>query len=131
MYQSASYARVLPSHLKAEEVHYLEAIRVFDVPKDPIVKALLTAYINHVHSFFPVLDLRAFLETTLLHRTKESRQRVSLQLLHAVLAAGLVFVDQQVLKQAGWSTKDGFRNDLLRRIKVGQPTSFVRPFGLI
>jgi hypothetical protein len=40
-------------------------------------------------------------------------------------------VDQQVLKQAGWSTKDGFRNDLLRRTRVGQPTSFVRPFGLI
>ncbi|EXJ87217.1 hypothetical protein A1O3_04176 [Capronia epimyces CBS 606.96] len=124
--QPGLYSQLSPSHLKAEEIRYLQAIRVFDVPKDPIIKALLTAYIKHVHYFFPVLDLRAFLESVLLHRGKDQdsdpdpdpRRRVSLVLLHAVLAAGLVYVEQDVVKQAGWSTREGFRTDLLRRVKA-------------
>ena len=120
MYQSAPYTQPPPPHLEADELQYLSAIGAFDAPENSIIKELLNAYIQHVHSFFPVLDLRVFLDAVLL----ASGRRVSLLLFHSVLAAGLAFVDPHMLTKAGWSTRAGFRDEMLRKVKVSQSCSF-------
>ncbi|KIV81005.1 hypothetical protein PV11_08459 [Exophiala sideris] len=117
-YQSYSSTEPRAPHMRTEKLRYLKTAGAFDVPRVSTTKVLLEAFINSVYPFFPVLDLRRFLKTTLLFRAYESEPDVSFLLFHSVLAAGLAHVDPAMFKEAEGDTRDEFREILLGRVKA-------------
>ncbi|EGO61284.1 hypothetical protein NEUTE1DRAFT_120290 [Neurospora tetrasperma FGSC 2508] len=99
----------------AVDVQYMMAKGAFTIPSPEVQNAMLKAYIEYVHPYMPLLELRQFL--TAIHSNGQSGQ-ISLVLYQAVMFAGSNFVDQKYLDAAGLGSRRNARKELFMRTRV-------------
>ncbi|EXJ75372.1 uncharacterized protein A1O5_02068 [Cladophialophora psammophila CBS 110553] len=96
------YVHPLPPCIDAHGAQFLAHKGALTVPDASLRNELLRSYVQYVHPFMPILDLRQFL--TPIARNDGSGQ-ISLLTLQAVMFAGSTFVDLRFLQNHGYNDR--------------------------
>jgi hypothetical protein len=113
-----------------DELHYLKNTGCLDLPSPPVMSALLDAYFNVFHPFFPVVEKSQFLQSTrILERavgagsnlrhnlnlpiseSTHERSHFSLLLLQAVLFIAVGVAPSQIVTAAGFTSRKQARHE--------------------
>jgi hypothetical protein len=112
-----------PPSISSEDIEYLAVKGAFSIPAADFRREVLQSYIDFVHPFIPILDLRDIVAMAGHGKSGE----VSVLLLQAVLLAGSLYVGMTHLKNAGYLTRRSARKDFHDRARVG--CSLFSPFS--
>lgn len=96
-----------------EDLAYLAARGVFDLPPAPLLRSIFECFLNYVYPLLPILDIH-----DLLHSVHGHTSRVSLPLLYGIMLAASAFVDQNTLDQTGQQSRFAWRSSLGRKLRV-------------
>lgn len=110
------FIKPLPSKIGPDEVAYLEKKGALTLPTGTLRSEMLRAYIEYVHPYMPLLELRDFLMT--IDQVDGSLGKVSLILFQAVMFAGSAFIDMHYLRAAGYATRKEARKDFFQKTRV-------------
>jgi hypothetical protein len=110
--------RPLPSKIASEDVRYLRDKGALSLPRPPLQNALVQAYIEYVHPYMPLLDLRDFLQTV--NATDGMYGQTSLFLYQAVMFAATAFVDMKYLREGGYQTRKAARKSFFQKTRVSR-----------
>lgn len=122
------FIKPLPAKIGPDEVAYLEKKGALTVPTGTLRSEMLRAYIEFVHPYMPLLELRDFLMT--IDQADGSLGKVSLILFQAVMFAGSAFIDMHHLRAAGYATRKEARKDFFQKTRVSYITLHTRLFYL-
>jgi hypothetical protein len=111
-----AFIKPLPSKIGPDEVAYLEKKGALTIPTGTLRSEMLRAYIEYVHPYMPLLELRDFLMT--IDQADGSLGKVSLILFQAVMFAGSAFIDMHYLRAAGYATRKEARKDFFQKTRV-------------
>ena len=117
------YVKPLPASMGLEEIAYLEKKGALRIPHRALRDELLRCYVEFVHPFMPLLDLREFLAA--IDAEDGGLGEVSLIVFQAVMFTGSTFVDVGLLQEAGYLTRKEARRELFTRARVGGHISIV------
>ncbi|KAL5458709.1 hypothetical protein PMIN06_003173 [Paraphaeosphaeria minitans] len=110
------FIKPLPSKIGPDEVAYLEKKGALAIPTGTLRSEMLRAYIEFVHPYMPLLELRDFLMT--IDQADGSLGKVSLILFQAVMFAGSAFIDMHYLRAAGYATRKEARKDFFQKTRI-------------
>ncbi|KAJ4354443.1 uncharacterized protein N0V89_006180 [Didymosphaeria variabile] len=110
------FIKPLPAKIGPDEVAYLEKKGALTVPTGTLRSEMLRAYIEFVHPYMPLLELREFLMT--IDQADGSLGKVSLILYQAVMFAGSAFIDMHYLRAAGYATRKEARKDFFQKTRI-------------
>lgn len=110
------YFKPLPSRITPDDIEYLDKKGALSIPGTILRNELLRAYIEYVHGYMPLLDLREFLGA--LGRQDGSIKPISLLLFQAVMFAGTAFIDLKHLRHAGYATRKEARKAFFLKARV-------------
>lgn len=109
------YVTPLPQRLLAEDIEYLDKKGAFTVPETSLRNELLRSYVQFVHPFCPVIDLKDFLTPI---EQNDGTNQISLLLLQAVLFAGTAYVDTRFLHAHGYDNRKATRKIFWQRVRL-------------
>ncbi|OAL33757.1 hypothetical protein AYO20_06933 [Fonsecaea nubica] len=101
-YQLPNFVRPLPSCIDAAGAQFLAHKGALTVPDASLRNELLRSYVQYVHPFMPILDLRQFLIPI---ARNDGFAQISLLTLQAVMFAGSTFVDLRFLQNHGYNDR--------------------------
>lgn len=110
------YFKPLPSRITPDDVEYLEQKGALSIPGLVLRNELLRSYVEYVHGYMPLLELRDFIGA--LEGNDGSTKPISLLLFQAVMFAGSAFVDMKHLRHAGYATRKEARKALFSKARV-------------
>jgi hypothetical protein len=110
------YIKPLPAKIGPEEYNYLERKGVLTVPDVQLRNELISAYIEFVHPYMPLLDVLEFV--SIIESGNGALGRISLILYQAVMFAGSAFCDMSYLYAAGYTSRKQARKDFFMRTRV-------------
>ncbi|KAK3897414.1 fungal-specific transcription factor domain-containing protein [Staphylotrichum tortipilum] len=111
-----AFLKPVPDRILAEDRQYLLAKQVFTLPPLRLQNALLAAYVDYVHPYMPLLELHDFLRVV--GDRSGASGKVSLFLYHSVMFAGTAFVDETLLKDAGYESRRDARRSFFSRTRL-------------
>jgi hypothetical protein len=119
----ASVPEILRSHgiadctrnLRADEIAYLQQQGAFSISHDKNHRELIRCYVEFVHPFLPILELRDFLSS---FNTNGGGGMISLLLYQSVCFAASAYVDMAYLESLGYLSRKAARKDLFRRARL-------------
>jgi hypothetical protein len=111
------YIQPLPEHLDHNDLDYLIANNALTVPGDELRNALLKAYMEHIHHFFPIIDMQQFLQVIFAKRSSD--QGISLLLYQAVMFASVPMASMDCLQEAGFQSPRDARESFYSKVQVG------------
>lgn len=111
-----SYLKPLPSRLASVDIDYLFAKGALSLPDSKIRNALLRGYLEFVHPFMPVIEVRELIKS--LEDGTGASGKVSLLLFQAILFAGSAFVDMEFLRSAGFTNRKAARKAFFQKARV-------------
>ncbi|KAM0573677.1 hypothetical protein ACHAP9_002116 [Verticillium nonalfalfae] len=114
--QLPAFVKPLPARIASEDVKYLHTKGALSLPPLPLQTALLQAYVEYVHPYMPLLDLREFLGAV--NARDGLCGQVSLFLYQAIMFAATAFVDMKALKEAGYSTRKAARRSFFSKTRL-------------
>lgn len=109
------YIKPVPPRIMAEDQDYLRKKGAFIIPDAGFRNELLRCYVQFVHPFLPLIDLREFLAAI---EKNEPTNTVSLLLFQAVMFAGTAYIDMRYLLAQGYVTRREARKSFFQRIKL-------------
>jgi hypothetical protein len=109
------YIRPLPARIMTEDMEYLASKGALTVPETRLRNELLRTYVQYVHPFMPLLDLKEFLWPL---EKNDGSAHVSLLLVQAVMFAATAFVDMRFLNMQGFDNRKGARKLFFQRARV-------------
>lgn len=109
------YLKPLSSRIAREDLEFLRQKGALTIPESELRDELLRCYVQWVHNFMPMLDLRQFLRCIV---ENDPSGNISLLLFQAVMFAGTAFVDLKHLQAAGYPTRKSARKAFFNRVKV-------------
>lgn len=109
------YIKPLPSRLTPDDVAYLERKGALAIPPAHLRNELLRNYVEFVHPYMPLLDLRDYFQAL---DTSDGSHTVSLLLFQAVLFAGVATIDKRYLRAAGYATRRDARRDFFQKTRL-------------
>ncbi|OAL38193.1 hypothetical protein AYO20_02645 [Fonsecaea nubica] len=110
-----SFIKPLPAALLQEDIEYLHWKGAFMIPDLPLQNELLRCYIQYVHPYLPVLDLRSLLSAV---ESDGQAGRVSIVTFQAVMFASTPYVSMDLVRPQGISNRRLLRKTFFQRIKV-------------
>ena len=113
------FIKPLPDTIAADDLAYLKRKKALQIPLLDAQDALVTAYIEFVHPFMPILELQVFLGA--LYDVNWQGGTLSLLLYRAVLCAAVPFVDMSHLEMMGFSDRRVAHKELFQRTRVRRP----------
>lgn len=96
-----------------EDLAYLAARGVFDLPPTVTLHKILQCYLDYVYPLLPILDIH-----NLFHAVYGHTSRISLPLLYGIMLAASAFVDENTLAQTGYQSLFEWRSSLRRKLRV-------------
>lgn len=96
-----------------EDLAYLAARGVFDLPSTAALRKIFQCYLDYVYPLLPILDIH-----DLLHAVYGHNSQVSLPLLYGIMLAASAFVDEDTLDQTGYQSLFEWRSSLSRKLRV-------------
>ncbi|KAG7102833.1 Cutinase transcription factor 1 beta like protein [Verticillium longisporum] len=95
--QLPAFVKPLPARIASEDVKYLHTKGALSLPPLPLQTALFQAYVEYVHPYMPLLDLREFLGAV--NARDGLCGQVSLFLYQAIMFAATAFTQTQTQTQ--------------------------------
>lgn len=111
-----AYIRPLNARIPIEDVGHLWKKGALTIPDIPFRDALLSAYVEYVHPYMPLVELREFLG--IVEEGTGESGRISLLLFQAVMFTGVAFVDMSYLTAAGYATRKDARKAFYLKSRV-------------
>ncbi|KAI1375148.1 transcription factor CTF1 [Hypoxylon crocopeplum] len=111
-----AFIRPLPAKIAPEDVTYLHTKGALSLPSLGLQNALLTAYVEYVHPFMPLIELHDFLGR--INSRDGLYGQTSLFLYQSVLFAATAFVDVKHLKEAGYASRKAARRDFFYKARL-------------
>lgn len=102
--------------LPIDTYRFLEKKGAFTVPNSQGRRAIVVGYLKWMHPVFPVLDLSELLSEIF---CVEADQSLGPFLTQAILLAGTLFVDLNMIKRCGFICRSNMLNSFFDRAKVG------------
>ncbi|KXJ92689.1 cutinase transcription factor 1 beta [Microdochium bolleyi] len=112
----ARFIRPLPGKIVPEDVEYLQAKGALTLPTPPLQNALLQAYMEYVHPYMPLLELRDFL--SVINSPDGDSGQTSLLLYQAVMFAATAYVDVKMLQDAGYPNRKAARKSYFNKTRL-------------
>lgn len=112
----------LPHQLDAIDIEHLRHKGALMLPNLSVQNALIQAYADFIHARFPVLNLPDLLRTV--SWPDGSAGNISLLLYWSILYSAATYVELNVLREAGYTTRREAKRDMYRKAEVG---GFVPP----
>lgn len=110
------FLKPLPDRILPEDRQFLMQKGVFNLPSLTLQNALLAAYVEFVHPYMPLLELNEFLRV--LNDRSGASGKLSLFLYHAVMFAATAFVNEALLKEAGYASRRDARRAFFSKTRV-------------
>ncbi len=110
------FIKPMPERILAEDRRYLVQKQVFTLPPLRLQNALLAAYIEYVHPYMPLLELHDLLRV--INDRSGASGKMSLFLYHAVMFSATAFVDESLLRDAGYESRRDARRSFFSRTRV-------------
>jgi hypothetical protein len=117
--QLPRFLKPLPFTVDEQDIEYLRCKGALALPTAQLEEELLNAYITFVHPAKPILDLKQLINT--LDSNNGSGNQMSLLLYQAIMSASVGFVDSQILRNFGYSSKREARKEFYAKVTVRQP----------
>ena len=111
------YIRALPPRILADDVEFLERKGALTVPDTGLRNELLRSYMQYVHPYMPLLDLRELLHPI---ERNDGNSQISLLLFQAVMFAATAFIDMRFLHAQGYENRKAARRVFFHRARVSQ-----------
>ncbi|KAI0011164.1 fungal-specific transcription factor domain-containing protein [Xylariaceae sp. FL0662B] len=111
-----AFIRPLPAKIEREDVNYLYVKGALSLPELSLQNALLSAYIEYVHPFMPLLELHDYLN--MIHSRDGLHGQISLFLYQSVMFAASAFVDVKYLKEAGYASRKAARKAFFSKARL-------------
>lgn len=111
-----AFIKPIPDRISSEDRYYLLQKQVLTLPHLRLQNALLKAFVEYVHPYMPLLELHDFLKV--INDRTGAAGKVSLFLYHAVMFAATAFVDEALLKEAGYPSRRDARRVFFSRTRV-------------
>lgn len=105
--QLPAFIKPLPTRFSGEDVKYLHAKGALTLPSLGLQNACLRCFVEFVHPYMPLLDMREFL--SIVNDREGAHGQVSLLLYQAVMFASCAFVEMKYLRDAGYVTRKDAR----------------------
>lgn len=109
------YIRPLPPRIMGEDVDFLQRKGALTIPDTRLRNELLRSYVQYVHPYMPLLDLKDFLEPI---ERNDGNPPVSLLLFQAVMFAATAYVDMRFLHAQGFDNRKEARRIFFQRARV-------------
>jgi hypothetical protein len=123
-----SYIRSLPPRIMADDIEYLQRKGALTVPGTGLRNELLRSYVQYVHPYMPLLDLKDFLHPI---EKNDGNSPVSLLLFQAVMFAATAYIDMRFLHAQGFSNRKAARKVFFQKARVRWATLYLAmPFEL-
>lgn len=110
------YLKSLPQRMTSVDIDYLFAKGALSMPDIPMRNALLQSYLEYVHPYMPLIDAYEVLQ--IIADGTGASGTISLLLFQAIMFAGAAFVDMDMLRSAGFSTRKAARKALFQKARV-------------
>jgi hypothetical protein len=110
------FIKPIPERISSEDRYYLLQKQVLTLPHMRLQNGLLKAFVEYVHPYMPLLELHEFLKVV--NDRTGSAGKVSLFLYHAVMFSATAFVDESLLKEAGYESRRDARRAFFSRTRV-------------
>ncbi|SPQ21835.1 4c465d98-e665-4da4-9b99-69696795afe2 [Thermothielavioides terrestris] len=111
-----AFIKPIPDKILAEDRQYLAQKQVFALPSLRLQNALLAAYVEYVHPYMPLMELHDFLR--IVNDRTGAAGKVSLFLYHAVMFAATAFVEESLLKDAGYDSRRDARRAFFSKTRL-------------
>ncbi|KAH6867801.1 putative Zn(II)2Cys6 transcription factor [Thelonectria olida] len=102
------------SSLDPEDIGYLRLKGAFMFPEAGIRDDLVRTYFHYVHPFFPILDAQDFLSK----HESGALDRIGAHLLWSMYLASCNFLEEDVVRAAGFATRKEMKRSIYRKAKV-------------
>lgn len=102
------------SRLAPDDLAFLTSKGALRIPGFETQNALIRAYLEHVHPHLPIINLEDFIESI----SEEGETQVSLLLFQGILFAGSAYVPFDLLRDAGFGTRQDARKAFYQRVQV-------------
>jgi hypothetical protein len=99
----------------AEDIEYLERKGALTVPDTRLRNELLRSYVQYVHPYMPLLDLKDFLDPI---QKDDGNSPVSLLLFQAVMFSATAFIDMRFLHAQGFDSRKVARKAFFQKARV-------------
>ncbi|KAK3373841.1 fungal-specific transcription factor domain-containing protein [Lasiosphaeria ovina] len=110
------FMKPFPAKIDEADLQYLRRKDALALPVPKLESALISAFVEFVHPYIPVLDLDKFLGVV--SQRDGQNDKVSLLLYQAVLFAGAAFVDAGILRESGYTSRKEARKYFFSRVKI-------------
>jgi len=111
-----AFIKPIPDRVLAEDRQYLVQKQVFTLPPLRLQNALLAAYVEFVHPYMPLMELHDFLRVV--NDRSGASGKISLFLYHAVMFSATAFVDETLLRDAGYDSRRDARRAFFSRTRL-------------
>lgn len=98
-----------------EDIDFLQRKGALTVPDTRLRNELLRSYVQYVHPYMPLLDLKDFLQPI---ERNDGDSPVSLLLFQAVMFAATAYVDMRFLHAQGFDNRKAARRFFFQRARV-------------
>ncbi|KFZ17829.1 hypothetical protein V501_01538 [Pseudogymnoascus sp. VKM F-4519 (FW-2642)] len=102
------------SSLDPEDLGYLRLKGAFVFPEARIRDELVRTYFHYVHPFFPIVDVQDFLP----NHESAALDRISAHLLWSMYLAASNFLEEDVVRAAGFTTRKEMKRSIYRKAKA-------------
>lgn len=116
-----SFIIPLPASLDQADLRYLYEKNAFSLPSCTFRNVCLARYLEFTHPLLPLLDKAQIVSTLDGSRCKRP---MALLLFHAVMCAGVTFVENEIIKREGFDSKQSARRAFFNRAKVRLSSCF-------
>lgn len=111
-----AFIRPPSSRMSPLNVRFLSDKGALSVPSVSWRRCVWQAYLRSVHPFMPLLDAKSC--TVMMHEGKDSGGQLSLLLFHAIMLAGIQYVDIGHLRAIGYTSRKACVHDVFEIVKV-------------
>jgi len=109
------YIQSIPPRIMREDLEYLQRKGAFLIPEIGFRNELLRCYVQYVHPYLPIVDLKDLLTTI---EKNQPSDTISLLLFQAVMFAGTAYIDMRYLVAQGYVTRKAARKAFFQKVKL-------------
>lgn len=104
-------SQLQPSHLMPEDMGYLRAKGVFNLPGKAALDAFMTVFLERVYPLYPIVNRQELIQ-------QHTNSEVPLILLHAISFIAVTFCPLSVLHLAGYASRRAARSSFYQKVKA-------------
>ncbi|EXJ71986.1 uncharacterized protein A1O5_04489 [Cladophialophora psammophila CBS 110553] len=113
-----AYFQSFPKHFTDADISYLRSKGALNIPHKPLRNETIRCYFEYIHPYLPLLDPLELLVAVDGSRSHHSGPQLSLLLFHSVMFAAVPFVDEPLVREAGYANLKTARKAFFEKSKL-------------